>query len=44
MDVVYPVPGSSTKYPENEIGALYKELLGKQILHAYISRQGLRAL
>ncbi|KAI8384851.1 pseudouridine synthase [Radiomyces spectabilis] len=28
-DVVYPLPGSKTKYPKNEMGQFYKELLAQ---------------
>lgn len=30
-DVVYPIPGHRTVYPKNEIGDIYRDLLGKFI-------------
>lgn len=32
-DVVYPLPGYSIDYPQNEIGELYQQLLGKPEAH-----------
>lgn len=30
-DVVYPIPGHRTVYPKNEVGDIYRDLLGKSI-------------
>lgn len=29
-DVVYPLPGKKTVYPENEVKELYKKFMGKE--------------
>lgn len=31
-DVVYPIPGKQSVYPENEIKNLYIEFMGKSII------------
>lgn len=37
-DVVYPLPCGQTKYPKNELGQLYQDILGLSIHSAYISK------